>query len=108
MIRAESPEEKQLLDDLKKAGSMIGLRDQDAHVFIQMGILVTIRGVDVQYTGVKMSAGTGKTYGKNLFRRGTEIVPGAGRLFKLFQYAGNFHRSFSCAWQTEPDRLNFI
>lgn len=43
---------------------MIGLRDQDAHVFIQMGILVTIRGIDVQYTGVKMSAGTGKTYGK--------------------------------------------
>ncbi len=55
-----------------------------------------------------MSAGTGKTYGKNLFRRGTEIVPGAGGLFKLFQYAGNFHGSFSCAWQTEPDRLNFI
>lgn len=43
---------------------MIGHRDQDAHVFIQMGILVTIRGVDVQYTGVKMSAGTGKPYGK--------------------------------------------
>ena len=78
MIRVVSPEEKPLLDDLKKAGSMIGLRDQDVHVFIQMGILVTIRGVDVQYAGVKMSAGTGKTYGKNLFRRGTEIVPGAG------------------------------
>ena len=58
---------------------MIGLRDQDAHVFIQMGILVTIRGVDAQYTGVKMSAGTGKTYGKNLFRRGTEIVPVCGQ-----------------------------
>ncbi len=25
---------------------MIGLRDQDVHVFIQMGILVTIRGVE--------------------------------------------------------------